>query len=309
MVAEDGTQLGVMPTRDAMALAREQDLDLVEVAPNSVPPVCRLLDYGKFRYLQSTKEREMRKGQKAHGMREVRFRPKIGQHDIDFKARLVKRLLGEGNKVKVSVMFRGREIAHPELAVNLLRRVHDGLKDDSKLEQAPNLEGRFMSIILAPATASSKPDEPAAVAQTAVATPAKAQPAPAAPRLPEPVAAAPAAVAAAEPEVAEEPTAAVAEATEAAEEPAAALAEPTAPEAAAEPAAAVAEATAPEAAEEPAAAVAEATAPEAAAEPAAAAPAEPATAAKPAKAAAKPAKAVAKKAAAAKPVKAAAKKA
>ena len=163
MVAEDGTQLGVMPTREAMALAREEELDLVEVAPNSVPPVCRLLDYGKFRYLQSTKEREMRKGQKSHGMREVRFRPKIGKHDIDFKARLVRRLLNEGNKVKVSVMFRGREIAHPELAVNLLRQVHDGLKDESKLEQAPNLEGRFMSIILTPVKTASKPAVEAAV--------------------------------------------------------------------------------------------------------------------------------------------------
>ena len=222
MVAEDGTQLGVMPTRDAMALAREQDLDLVEVAPNSVPPVCRLLDYGKFRYLQSTKEREMRKGQKSHGMREVRFRPKIGQHDIDFKARLVKRLLGEGNKVKVSVMFRGREIAHPEIAVNLLRQVHDGLKDESKLEQAPNLEGRFMSIVLAPATAPSKPSEPAPAAPTAAATAEKAQPARAAPRLPEPEPAAATPVAVAEPE------AVVAETTEpeAAAEPAAAVAEP-----------------------------------------------------------------------------------
>ena len=264
MVAEDGTQLGVMPTRDAMALAREQDLDLVEVAPNSVPPVCRLLDYGKFRYLQSTKEREMRKGQKSHGMREVRFRPKIGQHDIDFKARLVKRLLGEGNKVKVSVMFRGREIAHPEIAVNLLRQVHDGLKDESKLEQAPNLEGRFMSIILTPVAAASKPSEPPAAAQTAVAAPEKAQPAPTAPRLPEPVA-------------------------EAAAEPVAAVAETTEPEAAAEPAAAVAEpATAAEPAEaaaKPAKAAAKKAAPAADAKPAKAV-AKKAAAAKPAKAAA-----------------------
>ncbi len=262
MVAEDGTQLGVMPTRDAMALAREQDLDLVEVAPNSVPPVCRLLDYGKFRYLQSTKEREMRKGQKSHGMREVRFRPKIGQHDIDFKARLVKRLLGEGNKVKVSVMFRGREIAHPEIAVNLLRQVHDGLKDESKLEQAPNLEGRFMSIILTPVAAASKPAEPAAVAT-------------------------------AEPEAATEPTTTTTAEPEAATEPAAATAEPAA-------AAATAEQAEPQAAAEPAAAEA-ATAEPAVAEPTTAAkPAK--AAAKPVKAAAKkaaaakPVKAAAKKA-------------
>ena len=154
MVDEDGEQLGVMTTRDAMELAREHDLDLVEVAPNSVPPVCRLLDYGKFRYLQSTKEREMRKTQKTNTLREVRFRPKIGIHDIQAKERLVHRLLDGGNKVKVSVMFRGREIDHPEIAVNLLKQVNDVLKEEAKLEQPPKLEGRFMSIILAPAKAS-----------------------------------------------------------------------------------------------------------------------------------------------------------
>jgi translation initiation factor IF-3 len=152
-VDEDGGQLGVMSARDAMDLARERDLDLVEVAPNSVPPVCRLLDYGKFRYLQSTKEKEMRKTQKTNSLREVRFRPKIGVHDIQAKERLVHRLLSAGNKVKVSVMFRGREIDHPELAVKLLKQVNDVLQDEAKLEQPPKLEGRFMSIILAPARA------------------------------------------------------------------------------------------------------------------------------------------------------------
>jgi translation initiation factor IF-3 len=152
-VDEDGGQLGVMSARDAMDLARDRDLDLVEVAPNSVPPVCRLLDYGKFRYLQSTKEKEMRKTQKTNSLREVRFRPKIGVHDIQAKERLVHRLLSAGNKVKVSVMFRGREIDHPELAVKLLKQVNDVLQDEAKLEQPPKLEGRFMSIILAPARA------------------------------------------------------------------------------------------------------------------------------------------------------------
>ena len=151
VVDEDGGQLGVMSARDALELAREHDLDLVEVAPNSVPPVCRLLDYGKFRYLQSTKEREMRKTQKTNTLREVRFRPKIGVHDIQSKERLVHRLLAAGNKVKVSVMFRGREIDHPELAVKLLKQVNDVLQEEAKLEQPPKLEGRFMSIILAPA--------------------------------------------------------------------------------------------------------------------------------------------------------------
>ena len=134
-------------------MARDRDLDLVEVAPNSVPPVCRLLDYGKFRYLQSTKEREMRKTQKTNSLREVRFRPRIGKHDIESKERLVHKLLDEGSKVKVSVMFRGREMDHPEIAVNLLRQVHEALKEDAKLEQSPSMEGRFMSIILAPARA------------------------------------------------------------------------------------------------------------------------------------------------------------
>ena len=139
-----------MTTPDALALAREHDLDLVEVAPNSEPPVCRLLDYGKFRYLQSTKEREMRKTHKNVGLREVRFRPRIGKHDIEAKERLVTKLLDEGNKVKVSVMHRGRELDHPELAVGLLKQVHEAVKEDAKLEQAPKLEGRFMSIVLAP---------------------------------------------------------------------------------------------------------------------------------------------------------------
>ena len=151
MIDENGEQLGVLPTRDALAMARERDLDLVEVAPNSAPPVCRLLDYGKFRYLQTTKEREMRRSSKASSLRQVRFRPRIGRHDIEAKERLVKRLLDEGSKVKVTVLFRGREIVHPELAVNLLRGVAETLKNDAKVEQAPSMEGRMMSIILVPA--------------------------------------------------------------------------------------------------------------------------------------------------------------
>lgn len=156
MIDDEGQQLGVLATRDALALARERDLDLVEVAPTSVPPVCRLLDYGKFRYLQTTKARELRRTNKASVMREVRFRPRIGQHDIESKERLVHKLLGEGSKVKVSVMFRGREIEHPEIAINLLRKVVEYLKGESKLEQAPKLEGRFMSVVLAPDKSGQK---------------------------------------------------------------------------------------------------------------------------------------------------------
>ncbi len=150
-----------MPIRDALTLARERELDLVEVAPNSVPPVCRLLDYGKFRYIQSTKEREMRRSTKTSSMRQVRMRTRIGRHDIDAKERLIERLLGEGAKVRVSVMFRGREIVHPELAVKLLRGVAESLKDKARVEQAPSLEGRMMSIILVPGAAAAKQEKAA----------------------------------------------------------------------------------------------------------------------------------------------------
>ena len=158
-----------MTIADALALARDHDLDLVEVAPNSSPPVCRLLDYGKFRYLQSTKEREMRRPHRNVGLREVRFRPRIGRHDIEAKERLVVKLLDEGNKVKVSVMHRGRELDHPELAVGLLRQVHEAVKENAKLEQAPKLEGRFMSIVLAPGKAATAARPAPAVKESDVA--------------------------------------------------------------------------------------------------------------------------------------------
>lgn len=161
LVDDQGQQLGIMLTRDALSLAQERDLDLVEVAPNSDPPVCRLLDYGKFRYLQSTKEREVRKTQKASALRQVRFRPRIGAHDIAAKERLVKRLLDGGAKVKVNVMFRGREMDHPELGMNLLRRVTEDLSEGAKIEQPPSMEGRMMSIVLVPISSSSQEKETA----------------------------------------------------------------------------------------------------------------------------------------------------
>ena len=161
LVDDQGQQLGIMLTRDALSLAQERDLDLVEVAPNSDPPVCRLLDYGKFRYLQSTKEREVRKTQKASALRQVRFRPRSGAHDIAAKERLVKRLLDGGAKVKVNVMFRGREMDHPELGMNLLRRVTEDLSEGAKIEQPPSMEGRMMSIVLVPISSSSQEKETA----------------------------------------------------------------------------------------------------------------------------------------------------
>lgn len=143
--------MGIVPTPQALEMARDRGLDLVEVAPNATPPVCRILDYGKFKYEQSKKEREARKHQKNVVLREVRMKTKIGEHDIDFKTRTAEKLLKEGDKVKVSVMFRGREITHPQIGKDLLDRVYDRLKEIATIEKPAGLEGRFMTMILAPA--------------------------------------------------------------------------------------------------------------------------------------------------------------
>lgn len=143
-----------MPTRQAVVVAQERGLDLVEVAPASRPPVCRLMDFGKFKYEATRREREARKAQRGkttNELREVRLEGRIGDHDLDTKTRQVKRLLGEGSKVRVSVRFRGREITHPEIGMALLRRVAESLVDDAGMEKAPSFEGRFLTMILTPA--------------------------------------------------------------------------------------------------------------------------------------------------------------
>ena len=138
------------PSRTHSREPANANLDLVEVAPNANPPVCRILDYGKFKFDQAKKEREARKHQKQQQLREVRFKPKIGQHDVDFKTKVITKLLAEGDKVKVSVMFRGREITHPEIGRALLMRVQEVLKDQVVVERQPSMEGRFMNMYLAP---------------------------------------------------------------------------------------------------------------------------------------------------------------
>ncbi len=148
LVGEKGEQLGIMPLFEAREVAKKANLDLVEVAPTSVPPVCRLLDYGKYKYEQSKKERESKKTQKVSLLREVRLRPKIGTHDFDSKARAANKLLNDGNKVKITVMFRGREITHPELGWKLLQRMAESLKDVAVIDQQPAMEGRRMNLIL-----------------------------------------------------------------------------------------------------------------------------------------------------------------
>jgi translation initiation factor IF-3 len=145
-----------MPLVAARELAKKANLDIVEVAPTSVPPVCRLLDYGKFKYEQQKKEQQAKKSQKVTLLREIRLRPKIGVHDFDFKAKIAKKLLIDGAKVKVTLMFRGREITHPELGWKILQRMAETLGEVGTLERQPLMEGRRMDIIMAPAGAKPK---------------------------------------------------------------------------------------------------------------------------------------------------------
>ncbi len=133
-----------------MARAREAGLDLVEVDSNGKPPVCRILDYGKFKYEQSKRERDARKHQRGTMIHEVRLRPRTGQHDIDLKVRIATRLLATGDKVKLSVMFRGREISHPEVGREVLNKAISGLGDTATIEKPPGMEGRFLTVILTP---------------------------------------------------------------------------------------------------------------------------------------------------------------
>ncbi|MBR2215785.1 MAG: translation initiation factor IF-3 [Selenomonadaceae bacterium] len=146
----NGEQLGIMATRDALNMAEEQHLDLVEVAPKARPPVCRIMDYGKFRYEQQKREKEARKKQKVITIKEVKLRPNIEQHDFEVKFKNVTKFLGEGNKVKVTIMFRGRELSHPELGKELLDRVAAQLGAGVVVERTAKLEGKNMTMIVAP---------------------------------------------------------------------------------------------------------------------------------------------------------------
>lgn len=159
LIDDQGNQVGIIPTREALEMARERGLDLVEVAPNAVPPVCRLMDYGKFRYEQSRKERESRKSQHVTRVKEVRIEPKIGDHDLETKGRQAARFLEAGDKVKISVLFRGRSITHPELGRELLDQLQEQLKEYGTVEQTPRMEGRTMTMYLAPVRARAAGSE------------------------------------------------------------------------------------------------------------------------------------------------------
>jgi translation initiation factor IF-3 len=153
LVDEDGSQIGVIPTDEALRMATERDLDLVEVAPQSRPPVARLLDYSKYKYEQEQKAKAARKHQQQVNVREIKLRPKIAQHDYETKKGHVERFLRQGDKVKVTIMFRGREQAHPERGRMLLERLHEDLGELAVIEQQPEQEGRNMHMLVAPGRA------------------------------------------------------------------------------------------------------------------------------------------------------------
>lgn len=150
MVDEDGEMLGVMSVEDALQKADAAALDLVEISPNSDPPVCKILDYGKFKYQAQKKANEARKKQKTIEVKEIKMRPSIERHDYDVKMRAINKFLDEGDKVKVTIRFRGREFLHQELGMQMLEKVRDEIEEKAKVEAVPKMEGRQMVMVVAP---------------------------------------------------------------------------------------------------------------------------------------------------------------
>ena len=152
VIGADGSQLGIMTSSDALALAEEKDLDLVKIAPNAVPPVCKIMDYGKFRFEQLKKEKEAKKNQKVVEIKEIRMSPGIDVGDFNTKLKNAQKFIADGNRVKVSVRFRGREMAHTDIGRALLARFAEQCAETAALDKAAKLEGRMMSIFLSPKT-------------------------------------------------------------------------------------------------------------------------------------------------------------
>ena len=148
VVDEDGTQLGVLETSEALAIAEEKGLDLVEVAPTARPPVCRIMDYGKYKYEQKKKEQASKKKQHQSQVKEVRVRPKIAEHDIQVKVRKARKFLEDGDKVQINCLFRGREMAHKEVALQVMKHVFEYLQDIARVERDPHMEGRRMVMLV-----------------------------------------------------------------------------------------------------------------------------------------------------------------
>ncbi len=150
LIGADGEQVGIIPVDEALQAARARGLDLVEVAPMARPPVVKIMDYGKFRFEQAKAARAARKKQHNIQIKEVKYRPGISDHDFEFKTRHARRFLEEGNKVKLTMMFRGRQVTHPELGRDVLNRVYDSVQDIGRIELEAKLEGRNMTMVLAP---------------------------------------------------------------------------------------------------------------------------------------------------------------
>ncbi len=150
VISEDGKMIGIMPLKQAVALAQKEGLDLVEIDPKAMPPVCKVMDFGKFKYEKKKKEREARKRQTVVEIKEVKFRPTTDEHDIDTKVRSIKRFLEEKNRAKITMRFRGREIAHQEIGRELLMRIADSVSDVGVITQQPRTEGKQMTMIISP---------------------------------------------------------------------------------------------------------------------------------------------------------------
>lgn len=157
LISPEGEQLGIVPTRQALEMARERNLDLVEVAPQARPPVCKLMDYNRWKYEQQKRQREAKKKQRVQDVKELKMRPSIDEHDFNVKLRNARRFLVEGDKVKAVIMFRGREIVHLGIGQRVLERLYEGIKDLGAIERPPKLEGRNMVMVIAPKPASKQP--------------------------------------------------------------------------------------------------------------------------------------------------------
>jgi translation initiation factor IF-3 len=178
LIDEIGTQVGVVPTRDALQMARDRGLDLMEVSPNANPPVCKICDYGKFKYEKKKKEAQARKKQTVIKVKEIQLRPQTEEHDLDYKFKNVRTFLEEGDKAKITIMFRGREITYVDQGFKIMRRLQEMVKDIAIIEASPKLEGKKLIMILAPAPGAvkkpvtkvtqkqSKPDQSSKISKT-----------------------------------------------------------------------------------------------------------------------------------------------
>jgi translation initiation factor IF-3 len=174
VIADEGEQLGVLPTHEALRIAEERGLDLVEISPRAFPPVCRIMDYGKYKYEEAKKKQQARKRASTVETKEIKFRPKTEEHDMAFKVKHVRRFLEEGNKVRLAVVFRGREITHPKTGMNVLDRVVELCNDIATVEATPNMEGRRMIMVIAPKPGVVRKAQEAKKAQLAAAMAAEA---------------------------------------------------------------------------------------------------------------------------------------